>query len=257
MLFSAIMFSCNVLNVNSLQCASMNNQKCKIRTKIIDINNNEPTFYPFSISVNKCSGSCNNINIPYARLCFPDIIKNINVRVFNLMSRTNETRHIKLHQSCRYVCRLDVSVCNNKQSWNKDKCRCECRELIDKDRCDKRFIFTPSNCECECDKLCDVGEYLDNKNCKCRKKIVDKLAEESSEIIDGNKIIYNRTLNAIPLNDFKKVCSSCTIYVVLFVIFLIISTIISSAFICFHWYLKRSNTNTVTNVTVNTETVIY
>ena len=88
MFFTAIMFSCKVLNVHPLKCVSMNNQECKIRTKIISINNNEPTFYPFSIKVNKCSGSCNNINDPYAKLCVPDVVKNINVKIFNLMSRT-------------------------------------------------------------------------------------------------------------------------------------------------------------------------
>ena len=79
----------------ALNCVSMNNQECKIRPKIADINSNNPTFYPFSIKVNRCSGNCNNINNPYAKSCVPDIIKDLNVRVFNLMSRTNETRHIK------------------------------------------------------------------------------------------------------------------------------------------------------------------
>ena len=63
----------------------MNNQECKIRTRIIDINNNEPTFYPFSIKVNEYGGNCNDINDPYAKLCVPDVIKNINVKVFSLM----------------------------------------------------------------------------------------------------------------------------------------------------------------------------
>ena len=55
-----------------------------------------------------------------------------------------------------------------KKRWNKDKCRCECKELIDKGICDKGFlvIWNPSNCDCECDKSCDVREYLDYKNCK-------------------------------------------------------------------------------------------
>ena len=64
---------------NALECVSMNNQEYKIRTKITDVNNNEPTFYPFSVSVNKYSGSCNNINGPYAKLCVPVTVKNINV----------------------------------------------------------------------------------------------------------------------------------------------------------------------------------
>ena len=85
----------NPLNLNSLECVSMNNQGCKTRTKIININNNEPTFYPSSIKVYKCSGSSNNINDPYAKLCVPDVVKNINAKVFTLMSWSNQTRHIE------------------------------------------------------------------------------------------------------------------------------------------------------------------
>ena len=77
-------------------------------------------------------------------------------------------------------CRLDASVCNNKQRWNENKCSCECKELIDKGVCDEGFIWNPSNCEC--DKLCDIGEYLDYENCKYRKKLVGKLVEECTEL---------------------------------------------------------------------------
>ena len=80
------------------------------------------------------------------------------------MSRTNETRFIKWPEKCKCKCRLDGIICNNKQ-------RCKCKELIDKGTCDKGFIWNPSNCECECDKNCDIGEYLDYENSKCRKKI--------------------------------------------------------------------------------------
>ena len=73
----------------------MNNQECKVRPEIINVNNNEPVFYPFSIKTSKCSGSCNIINDPYAKICVHDIVKNLNVKVFNLMSRTNETRQVK------------------------------------------------------------------------------------------------------------------------------------------------------------------
>ena len=86
------------------------------------------------------------------------------------MSRTNEPRHIEWHKTCKCKYRLDACVCN-KQRWNEDKCRCECKKLIDKGMCDKVFIWNPNNCECECDKSCDVGEYLDYKNFKCRKKV--------------------------------------------------------------------------------------
>ena len=174
-------FSCNVLNLNQLKCVSMSYQECKIRPQIINMNSDNPLFYPCSIEINKCSGSYNFINDPYAKLGVPNAVKNINVRVFNLMSRTNKKRHIEWHETCGCKCRLDTSVCNNKQRWNKDKCRCECKELIDKGICVKEFIWNPSNCECEIDKSCDVGGYFDNENCKCGKKLVDKLVEECNE----------------------------------------------------------------------------
>ena len=118
----------NFTNASSLSCISMNNQP-----QIVNVNSNNPIFYPFSIKTNKCSGNCNNINDPYAKICVPE---NLNVNVFNLMSRTNETRHTEWHETSKCICRLDAIVCNNKQHWNNDKCRCECKELIDKGVCD-------------------------------------------------------------------------------------------------------------------------
>ena len=84
------------------------------------------------------------------------------------MSRTNEARHIEWNESFMCKCRLDASVCNNKQRWNNDKCMCECKELIDKGVCNKGFIWNPSNSEC--DKSCDVGEYLDYENLDVQEK---------------------------------------------------------------------------------------
>ena len=234
-------FNFNLSNENSLECVSMNNQQCKVRSEITNVNTNEPMFYPYSIKINKCKGSCNTINDPYAETCVPDTIKNVNVKVFNLMARTNETRHIKWNNTCKFKCRLDAIVCSNNQRCNEDKCRCECKELIDKGICDKGLIWNASNCECECDKLCDVGEYLDYKNCKCRKSIIDKLVEECCKNIDGNEMFYNETLDVIPLNVYKSVCSSRMIYIVLFVVFLITIICICSVFIYFSWYLKKYN----------------
>ena len=79
---------------NALECVSMNNQACIVRPEIVDINSNNAIFYPFSVKINRCSGNCNNISDPYAKICVPDTLKNLNVKVFNLMLRTNETRSI-------------------------------------------------------------------------------------------------------------------------------------------------------------------
>ena len=84
--------------------------------------------------------SCNNINDLYATMCVPDVVKNLNVKVFNLMSGTNEARHIQWHETCKCKFRLDTSVRNNKQRWNDDKCRCGCKEVIDKGVCDREPI---------------------------------------------------------------------------------------------------------------------
>ena len=111
---SEMFFSCNLSNVNSLKCVSMNNQECKVRPEIININSNEPSFYPYSVKISKCSGSCNNANDSYAKMCVPDVVKNVNVRVFNLMSRTNQTRYMKLHET-----------------WNPSNCKCECDKSCD------------------------------------------------------------------------------------------------------------------------------
>ena len=80
--------------INSLSSTSMNNHECKTRHQVVNINGDEPVFFPFSIEKSKCSGSCNNINYPNAKICVPDVVKNLNVKVFNLMSRANETRRL-------------------------------------------------------------------------------------------------------------------------------------------------------------------
>ena len=154
LLFVGLPILSDLANANSLSCRTQR------RTQVINVNGDEPVI-PFSIEANKCSASCNNINYPYAKACVPDVVRNLNVKVFNLLSRTNETRFIEWHETCKSDCKFGQNVCNNKQHWNKNKCRCECKELIDKGVYDKRFAWNPSNCDYECDKACDIGEYLD------------------------------------------------------------------------------------------------
>ena len=108
------------LNAIKLNCISMKNQECKTRLQVVNVNSNNPIFYPFSIKTSKCSGNCKNINNPYAKIYVPDVIKDLNVKVFNLMPRTNETRLIEWHETCKCKCRLNAIVCNNEQRWNKN-----------------------------------------------------------------------------------------------------------------------------------------
>ena len=157
---------------NALECVSMKNQECNVRLEIVDVSSHSPIFYPFSVKINRCSGNCNNINDPYARICVPDTVKNLNVKIFNLMSRTNETSSIKWHKTCKCIFRWNEIICNNKQGWNKNICRYECKKLIDKKVFDEGYIFNPSYCKCECYKSCNTSQYLDySSDCKCKKKI--------------------------------------------------------------------------------------
>ena len=73
------------LNTTALSCISMSNQACKARPEIININSNNPIFYPFSIQLSKCSGNCNNVNDPHTKICAPDVVKDLNVKLFNCM----------------------------------------------------------------------------------------------------------------------------------------------------------------------------
>ena len=103
---------------------------------------------------------------------------------------------------------------------NKDKCRCECKELVGKEVCDEGYIWNPSNCECECNKACEVGEYLNHSDCKCKKKLVDELIEKCTENIDETHPNENK--------DKKHLCM---VYKILFCIFLIISIVLSTYFV--------------------------
>ena len=202
--FTGLAFLSILMGVNLLSCISMNNQLCKVRPQIVNVNGNDPVFFPFSIKASKCSGSCGNINNPYTKLCVPDVVKNLNVKVLTLMSRTNETC------KCKCKCRLDASVCNNKQRWNDDKCRCECTELIDKGVCDKGFTWNPSNYGCECYKSCDFSEYLDYENCNGRNKLADKLVEECTETVEEVKLA--NVTSAEHEISINTVLARCTLF---------------------------------------------
>ena len=225
---SSITFFGSLSNVNPLECVSIKNQECKGRPDIININSKDPVFFSFSIKTNRCSGSCKNIIDTYV----------------NTISRTNETRHIKWHETCKCNCSLDPTVCNTKQRWNEGKCRCKCKELIDKCVCNKGFIWNPSNFECECDKSFDIGEYLHYSNCKCREKLFDQLIEECNENIDVVKINNE--------NENENKYSSCIFYIVLFSIIFVINIGIGIYVVYSHFKkdIPRVTFNTRTQTTI-------
>ena len=123
----------SILKVGALECVSVVNQKCMPRPKnlkILNVNEEigEALFYLYNVQVNKCSGSCDTLDNPMSKICVPKIIKNVNMKVYNFLMRLNETRNVLWHESCKCVCRLNSPVCNSKQIWNSNTCRCDFNE---------------------------------------------------------------------------------------------------------------------------------
>ena len=170
------------------------------RPKIPDVNEgvDEALFYPYNVLVNNCSGSCDTLDDPMARLCVPNIIKRVNIKVYNFLRRLNETRNVLWHESYKCVCRLNSSVCNNKQIWNSDTCRYDCNEdFAGILNCTKGYTWNPSTCECQCDMWCKPGQYLDYKNCVCKNKL--------TMIINKNNIANDNTTTNIFIGLFSVI----------------------------------------------------
>ena len=117
------------------------------------------------------------------------IIIIINIKVYNFLMRLNETRNVLWHESRKCVCLLNSSVCNSKQIWNSDTCRCDCNEdfagIIN---CTKGYMWNPSTCACECDMWCKSNQYLDHKNCVCKNKVIGRVIAECTSIINETMI---------------------------------------------------------------------
>ena len=221
----------SVLKVNTLECLSLINRECMPRPTILNVNEGigEALFYPNNVLVNKCSGSCDTLDNPMSKICVPKIIKNVNMKVYNFLMRLNETRNVLWHESCKCVCRLNSSVCNSKQIWNSDTCRCDCNEdfagIIN---CNKGYTWNPSTCECQCDKWCKTGQYLDHKNCVCKNKLIGRPIEECTSVI--NETMINNKHNIDNCNTIRNV------FIVLFLVAVLIGIICFCVFAYFKWF---------------------
>ena len=98
-----------------LKRVSMNNQECRVKATIVDINNNESLFCSHNVTVYKCINNCNTINDQYAQVCVSNVVKDMNIKVFNWMSITNKTRYMSWHKTSTCKCRLNSSAFNDKQ----------------------------------------------------------------------------------------------------------------------------------------------
>ena len=209
-----------IIKTKALECVSVINRKCMPRPKTLAVNEGvgEALFYPYNVLVNKCSESCDTINNPIAKLCVFGIVKRVNMQVYNFLMRLNETRSVLWHKSCKCVCKLNSSVCNNKQIWNSDTCRCDCNEdFASIMNCAKEHMRNPSTCECQCDIWCKPGQYLDHKNCICKNKLIGRLTEECTSVI--NETMINNKDNIDNDNTI------CNVFIGLFSVLLIVGIV--------------------------------
>ena len=155
------------------------------------------------------------------------------------MALINETRSIEWHETCKCTCRLHEIICNNNQRWNEDKCRCECKKLIDKGVSDKGYIFNPSNCECECDKSCNISQDLDYSDCKYKKKLIDPVIEGCTESDDKTKLVNitveNDDETKIVNITVENKTSSYKVYIVLMTVVFTIFTGVTIYLVHYNW----------------------
>ena len=225
----------NIIKVKTLKCMSVTNQQCKPRPKIIDVNTvSEPVYYPYSVLINRCSGSCNDLKNPMAKFSVPDITKSINMKVYNLLMRANETKNVLWHETYKCVCRLTSAVCNKKQIWNSDTCTCDCNEdFTDKMVCKKGYLWNPSTCACECDMWCKPAQYLDYKNCVCKNQLIGKINSVCTSFI--NESLVNVDDNIVSSDD-----NNTNIYIGLFSLFMFLGVVGFCVFAYFKW-IKGKN----------------
>ena len=132
------------------KCVSLNDETCMVTTTLIDLNSIELKYYPFLSSLDKCNGSCNVLS---SKICVPKETKDINVKVFNVITNKNDAKTIAKHISCDCKCKLNSTTWNSNstQKWNNETCQCECKNCC---TCKKYYSWKPSTCISKNSKYC-------------------------------------------------------------------------------------------------------
>ena len=210
----------NIFLQNQPKCISLKNQECKVRKVIV---NSDYMTFPCKIRVDKCVGSCNYVDNPYFKVCLPDIVKNVSVKVFDLMPQKNVLRNVSFHKNCKCGCLLEEKVCNNRQKWNKDKCRCECLKI---ENCGNGFLWNVVDCR-----------YESKRFFKFSRKAAALIAEAECDIKTYD-IVQVKTIALIKKIEFNSIeCNStenCKPFVASSILFVCVSVILTGIMIYFY-----------------------
>ena len=182
--------------------------------------------FPYKIKVSKSIGSCNDKDNSYFKVCLPDIVKNISIKVFDLISQNNVYKSISFHKSSKCGCLLDEKVCNNKQKWNKENCICEC--LI-KEKCSNDSFFNVVNCSCELRKAAKL--VVESEECK----------DISNNAKENDCIMKNKTVTLIKKVECRAFPANCKPFVTSGILLVCVSIVTTGIMIYF--YLKSKNNN--------------
>ena len=111
---------------NYTKCFLLSNQKCIIKPTLINLHPNECSqefhYYPFLVKLDRCAGSCNSLNALSNKVCVPNKTEVLNLSVFIIITRTNESKTLAKYILCKCKCKIHGKSCNSDQSWNNDKC---------------------------------------------------------------------------------------------------------------------------------------
>ena len=99
----------------TIKCISLNNQSCLVRPTLIDLNPGELYYHPVTITPNRCDGSCNTTKDPFGRICIPNKMEDVNLKVLEMIKGITESKTLAKHISCDRRCEFDGRKCNSRQ----------------------------------------------------------------------------------------------------------------------------------------------
>ena len=167
--------------IKGVICEEVSNQACAVRKTLVDINkNNVSRYYPFTIGLNKCTGSCDVIDAPGAKKCLSDKISEKFIKVYDMLNVANIPFLVEEDKSCRCECKFNSSVCTHPmQKWNEDLCRCVCAGGLG--YCKKGYVWDIDICDC----IPKIGNIFSDDICEvATEKIPPVTIEKISPVTD-------------------------------------------------------------------------
>ena len=158
----------------------LNDEPYMVRPAVIDLNPVELKYYPFTISLDKCTGICNVLS---PKICATKETKDINVKVFNMITSKSEAKEMTKHISCYCKCKFNSTTCNLKQKWKNKTCQYECKNYH---KCENDYSWNPSR------SICENSKYL--------KGITDTSVIEFDEIITVMDTVSTKKANTAVTN---------------------------------------------------------